>query len=181
MPLNTTDMMSQTDNQPPEVAGQEPAGKRRRKSSAPREVHHHHYHERKPRDIDMSGDPYEVVQGRVNARKTRKALGAWAAEVRDSVPDRWRRGDQLVFDTLGATHHLTIPRVWRRGTLREVACPASSAQAGANEAIRRKFSAAQTSFHSARTRSMPRRLNWRNPSTLLIQPLGGSAIHLRLR
>jgi hypothetical protein len=27
----------------------------------------------------------------------------------------------------------------------------------------------------------PRMLNWRNPSTLLIHPLGGSAIHLRLR
>jgi len=27
----------------------------------------------------------------------------------------------------------------------------------------------------------PRRLNWRNPSTLLIQPLGGSTIHLRRR
>jgi hypothetical protein len=74
-------MMSQTDNQPPDVAGQEPAGKRRRKSLQPREIHHHHYHhdrERKPREIDVSGDPYEVVQGRVNARKTRKALIAFA-------------------------------------------------------------------------------------------------------
>jgi len=26
---------------------------------------------------------------------------------------------------------------------------------------------------------IPRILNWRNPRTLLIQPLGGSAIHLR--
>ena len=39
----------------------------------------------------------------------------------------------------------------------------------------------QTSFHSALTRCNPRRLNWRNPRTFLIQPLGGSAIHLRRR
>jgi hypothetical protein len=47
--------------------------------------------------------------------------------------------------------------------------------------MRRKFSAMHTSFQSARTRCRPRTLNCRNPSTFLIQPLGGSAIHLRLR
>ena len=48
-------------------------------------------------------------------------------------------------------------------------------------AMRRRFSAMHTSFHSARTRWSPRMLNCRDPSTFLIQPLGGSAIHLRLR
>lgn len=47
-------------------------------------------------------------------------------------------------------------------------------------AIRRKFSAMHTSLNSARTRCSPRMLNCLNPSTFLIQPLGGSAIHLRL-
>ena len=48
-------------------------------------------------------------------------------------------------------------------------------------AMRLRFSARHTSFHSARTRCSPRMLNCRNPSTFLIQPFGGSAIHLRLR
>jgi hypothetical protein len=43
--------------------------------------------------------------------------------------------------------------------------------------IRLRFSAAQTIFHSCWTLLSPRRLNCRNPRTLLIQPLGGSAIH----
>jgi CheY-like chemotaxis protein len=47
--------------------------------------------------------------------------------------------------------------------------------------MRRRFSARHTSLNSACTRCRPRRLNCRNPSTLLIQPLGGSAIHLRRR
>jgi len=50
-----------------------------------------------------------------------------------------------------------------------------------NVLILRRFSAIQTSFHSALTRSRPRRLNCRNPNTFLIQPLGGSAIHFRFR
>jgi hypothetical protein len=47
--------------------------------------------------------------------------------------------------------------------------------------MRRRFSAMHTSFHSACTRCSPRMLNCRNPSSFLIQPLAGSAIHLRLR
>lgn len=47
--------------------------------------------------------------------------------------------------------------------------------------IRRKFSAKQTSFYSACAFCRPLKLNCRNPSTLLIQPLGGSANHLRFR
>ena len=42
-----------------------------------------------------------------------------------------------------------------------------------------KLSAMQTSLNSALAFSNPRMLNCRNPSTFLIQPLGGSAIHLR--
>ena len=48
-------------------------------------------------------------------------------------------------------------------------------------AIRRRFNAMHTSFHSALTRCKPRRLNCRKPNTCLIQPLGGSAIHFRRR
>lgn len=45
----------------------------------------------------------------------------------------------------------------------------------------RRFKARHTSFHSAATRCRPRKLNWRNPRTVLIHPSGGSAIHLRFR
>jgi hypothetical protein len=54
-------------------------------------------------------------------------------------------------------------------------------QPALSTAMRRRFSAMHTSFHSARTLCSPRMLNCRNPSTFFIQPLGGSAIHLRLR
>ena len=47
--------------------------------------------------------------------------------------------------------------------------------------MRLKFNAKHTSFHSACTRCRPRMLNCRKPRTFLIQPLGGSASHLRLR
>ena len=57
----------------------------------------------------------------------------------------------------------------------------AAVQLAPNTAMRRRFSAMHTSFHSARTRCSPRMLNCRNPSTFLIQPLGGSAIHFRLR
>jgi hypothetical protein len=39
--------------------------------------------------------------------------------------------------------------------------------------MRRKFNAAHTSFHSARTFDKPRKLNCRKPRMCLIQPLGG--------
>lgn len=39
--------------------------------------------------------------------------------------------------------------------------------------MRCRFSAMHTRFHSALTRCSPRRLNRRNPSTVLIQPLSG--------
>ena len=45
--------------------------------------------------------------------------------------------------------------------------------------ILRKFSAKHTSLNSALAFFNPRMLNCLNPKTLLIQPLGGSAIHLR--
>ena len=48
-------------------------------------------------------------------------------------------------------------------------------------AMRRKFSAVQTSLNSHRALSRPRMLNCRNPSTCLIQPFGGSTMALRLR
>ena len=48
-------------------------------------------------------------------------------------------------------------------------------------AIRRRFSAMHTSFHSAVTRFRPRMLNCLNPRTFLTHPLGGSAIHFRFR
>jgi hypothetical protein len=47
--------------------------------------------------------------------------------------------------------------------------------------ILRRLSARQTSLNSAFAFAKPRMLNWRNPRTFLIQPLGGSAIHLRSR
>lgn len=47
--------------------------------------------------------------------------------------------------------------------------------------IRRKFRAAQRSFHSEVTLLRPRKLNCLNPRTFLIQPWGASEIHLRLR
>lgn len=45
----------------------------------------------------------------------------------------------------------------------------------------RRFSAAQTSFHSVCALASPRMLNCRNPRLLFIQRLGGSDSHLRLR
>ncbi len=53
------------------------------------------------------------------------------------------------------------------------------AQLALSVAIRRRFSAMHTSFHSALTRCNPRMLNCRKPNTFLIQPLGGSAIHFQ--
>jgi hypothetical protein len=47
--------------------------------------------------------------------------------------------------------------------------------------MRRKFNAAQTSFHSALALAKLRKLNCRNPMMGLIQPLGGSTIALRRR
>lgn len=47
--------------------------------------------------------------------------------------------------------------------------------------MRRKLSAAHTSLVSQRTFSMPLKLNCLNPSTCLIQALGGSTMTLRLR
>ncbi len=47
--------------------------------------------------------------------------------------------------------------------------------------MRRRFSAAHTSLNSQRTLSMPLKLNCRNPSTCLIQALGGSTMALRRR
>ena len=63
----------------------------------------------------------------------------------------------------------------------EGSLPPAVVYAVASFAIRRKFSAAQTSFHSACALARPRMLNCRNPSTFLIQPLGGSESHLRRR
>ena len=48
-------------------------------------------------------------------------------------------------------------------------------------AMRRKFNAAQTSLNSLRTLLMPLKLNCLNPSTCLIQVLGGSTMALRRR
>jgi hypothetical protein len=48
-------------------------------------------------------------------------------------------------------------------------------------AILRRLSAMHMSLNSAFVISSPRMLNYLNPSTLLIQPLGSSAIHLRFR
>ena len=42
------------------------------------------------------------------------------------------------------------------------------------------LSARHTRSHSPRTFSKPRRLNLRNPIASLTQPMGASAIHLRL-
>ncbi len=53
------------------------------------------------------------------------------------------------------------------------------AQLALSVAIRRRFSAMHTSFHSALTRCNPRMLNCRKPNTFLIQSLGGSAIHFQ--
>ena len=47
------------------------------------------------------------------------------------------------------------------------------AQAGIIVAIRRRFSAAHTSRHSALALVRPRMLNWRKPNTFFTQPLGG--------
>lgn len=47
--------------------------------------------------------------------------------------------------------------------------------------MRRTFSAKRTSVHSALTMCSPLKLNCPNPSTCLIQSLGGSAFHLRRR
>ena len=55
------------------------------------------------------------------------------------------------------------------------------AQLPLSTAMRRRFSAKHTSFHSASTRCKPRKLNCRKPNTFLIQPSGGSAVHFRRR
>ncbi|CAZ88149.1 putative Type III restriction enzyme, res subunit [Thiomonas arsenitoxydans] len=91
-------------------------------------------------------------------------LGVWAAEFREPVPERrcWASGLFFGHGRHGRSSH--APERAAAGVLCGAACAPISVQAGTNEAIRRRFSAAQTSFHSARTRSRPRRLNWRNPA-----------------
>ena len=108
-------------------------------------------------------------------------LGAWAAEGHDvALNSGWQAIDWLFRRDVRCRRPEGCQRSPANASAGAV-CPVLPAQAGIKVAIRRRFSAAHTSFHSARTRSIPRRLNWRNPSTLLIQPLGGSAIHLRFR
>ena len=115
------------------------------------------------------------------ARERAHDLGAWAAEGHDvGLNSGWQAIDRLFRRDVRCRRPEGCQRSPANASAGAV-CPVLPAQAGIKVAIRRRFSAAHTSFHSARTRSIPRRLNWRNPSTLLIQPLGGSAIHLRFR
>ncbi|GEM_PF-5268847 len=76
------------------------------------------------------------------------------------------------------TAHLTIDKLnLELAYLRHMRYGRSSEQLNAQQLLRR-FSAMQTSLSSASHLASPRMLNWRNASTFLIQPLGGSPIHL---
>ena len=65
----------------PTSAADQPRAKRRRDNQSREVHHHHHYHERprKPREIDMSGDPYGVVKARVNRRYLKAGVAVCVA------------------------------------------------------------------------------------------------------
>lgn len=59
-----------TQNQPRE----QNAPARRRRLAHEVHHHHHHYHGKPPREISPDGVPYDVVKGRIDARRRRNAL-----------------------------------------------------------------------------------------------------------
>lgn len=78
-----------------------------------------------------------------------------------------------VLPTIARKNGLNGREIWQR-------CPLW-AYAGVFFDILRRFSAAQTSFHSAWALASPRMLNCRKPRTLFTQAFGGSDSHLRFR
>jgi len=120
----------------------------------------------------VTSDPCNAV-----SRKTSGSLGVWAVEHFCANCEK-RTGDLkvgycVVRSSRGRSAVLAKPF--------EGSFPLDAPQAICIALILRRFSAKQTSLNSACAFCKPRMLNCRKPSTLLIQPLGGSAIHLRLR
>ena len=113
--------------------------------------------------------------------RRRPDLGVCAAEAPQTPsglmhgsPEPPPRGSSSMFDC-------TLQPPSERETPASMTGARHLAQRLLSVAIRRRFSAMHTSFHSAVTRCRPLILNCLNPRTFLTHPLGGSAIHFRFR
>lgn len=74
-------MTQQTEQSSEPVGTPRPARQKPRHNTQAQEVHHHHhYHARasKPRDVDMRGEPFDVVKARADKRAIRNALAVAA-------------------------------------------------------------------------------------------------------
>lgn len=128
-------------------------------------------------------DKRRLADAAAHLAEAQRRLGAWAAEVcRAQVFDQLLQGRSAFVGAAVLRDDPSVQKVvWAPV---ELAIRSDFDHLGYPHAtfklpMRRRFSARHTSLNSACTRCSPRRLNCRNPSTLLIQPLGGSAIHLR--